>query len=242
MVGCGQAPDCRLIGIFPARFLPSGTTRRGEDEDLVPKPIGRPNSLRSQSRPNFMPYIADPSIRSCTHAITREAIEAVAADLMRGMNFFVARDRAIETRANEWVSRYGRECADKALGALHMLQASEFLSADEKRLLRARQDESARIQLRIGGVHRDTWWNRLSIRLWGVPFAVLALALLLPAAMPSSVLAASGQSVAPRFPTLDACGVSEPWPGRDRACRQFNSADRAIFRNYDGPGAGAPRD
>ena len=187
----------------------------------------------------------DPSIRSCAHSLVCEAIEAVAADLLRGVNFHVARDRAIETRADAWVSRYGRECADQAVRALHALLPSEFLTADERRILRARQAEGHRISLRLRGPGHDTWWNRLSIRLCGLPFAGIALAASvasLALGSPSEALARSGQHIDPKWRALAACGVSKPGPGRDRACRQFNSADRATVRNYDGPGAGAPRE
>lgn len=184
----------------------------------------------------------DPSIRACARALVAEAIEAVAQDLLAGVEFYRARDRAIETRADAWVSTYGKEAADAAVRALHVLSRDEFLTPQERRTLRARQDEARLTSMRLGGPIRDTWWNRLSVRLLGVPFAVLALALLAPLAVPSDALAGSGQAVAPKWRALAACGVSKPGPGRDRACRRFNSAERETFRAWDGPGAGAPRE
>jgi hypothetical protein len=185
---------------------------------------------------------SDPSIQACAHALAAEAIEAVAQDLLAGVEFYRARDRAIETRADAWVSTYGKEAADAAVRALHMLERDEFLTPAERRTIRARQDEAHMVSMRLGGPIRDTWWNRLSVRLFGVPFAVLALALLAPLATPSDALAASGQHVAPKWRALAACGVAKPGPGRDRACRRFNSAERETWRAYDGPGAGAPRE
>lgn len=192
-----------------------------------------------------MPRNVDPSIRACAHSLVLEVIEAVAQDLLRGKAFYRSRDRHIETRADEWVSKYGKECADMAVRALHMLQEDEFLTKAERHTIRARQDEAHMVSMRLGGPIRDTWWNRLSVRLFGVPFAGIILAASvasLALVSPSEALPGSGQHVDAKWRALAACGVSKPGPSRERVCRQFNSADRATIRSYDGLGAGVPRE
>lgn len=184
----------------------------------------------------------DPSIRACARSLIVEAMEAIEADRIAGVEFYQARDRALETRAAEWVRLYGKECADMAVRGLHALQEREILSREAKAAIQAQRSARALSRMRRDGT--ASWVNRLCLRLVGVPLYGLVLAFLAAGSLvtPVPASAGSGQHVDAKWRALAACGVSKPGPGRERACRQFNSADRATFRNYDGLGAGAPRD
>lgn len=169
-------------------------------------------------------------------------MEAIEALRIAGVPFYVARDRAVETRAADWVRLYGKDAADAAVRGLHMLREDEILSRDAKAKIQAQRSAGA-----LSRMHRDgtaSWINRLCLRLIGLPLYGLALAILAASATmglaPAS--AGSGQDVAPRWRALAACGVAKPGAGRERACRRFNSAERETWRAYDGPGAGAPRE
>lgn len=188
---------------------------------------------------------ADPSVRQCAESLMVDAMGAIESSLLRGVGFYVARDRAIEERADAWVSRFGKDAADQAVRGLHMLSRDECLSDAGRRALRDREAEAHRLYLRVHDTARDTWWNRASIAVFGVPFYALVLACLAASAVmggPAPAQASSGQHVDAKWRALAACGVAKPGPGRDRACRRFNSAERETWRSYDGPGAGAPRE
>lgn len=186
----------------------------------------------------------DPSIRACAQSLIVEAMDAIEADRLAGVSFYVARDRAVETRAADWVRLYGKDAADAAVRGLHMLQEGEILSREAKAAIQARRAASALSYMRTMPDGRNSWINRTCLRMFGLPLYGLALAILAVSAgvAPSPASAGSGQYVAPKWRALAACGVAKPGPGRDRACRRFNSAERETWRAYDGPGAGAPRD
>lgn len=186
----------------------------------------------------------DPSIRACARSLIVEAMEAIEADRIAGVEFYQARDRALETRAAEWVRLYGKECADMAVRGLHALQEREILSREAKAKIQARRSASALSYMRTMPDGRNSWLNRTCLRLFGLPLYSLALAILAAGSVvaPAPASAGSGQHVYAKWRALAACGVSKPGPGRERACRRFNSADRGTFRNYDGPGAGALRE
>lgn len=184
----------------------------------------------------------DPSIRSCARALIVECMEAIEADRIAGVEFYRARDRAIETRAADWVRHYGKDTADMAVRGLCMLQEGEILSRDAKAKIQDRRASGA-----LSRMHRDgtaSWLNRAWLRMFGLPLYGLALAILAAGTVGgvSPASAGSGQRVDAKWRALAACGVAKPGPNRERACRRFNSAERETWRSYDGPGAGAPRD
>lgn len=184
-----------------------------------------------------MPRNVDPSIRSCARVLVVEAMEAIERDRIAGVGFYVARDRALETRAAGWIRLYGRETADMATRGLHMLREDEILSRDAKAKIQAQRSAGA-----LSRMHRDgtaSWINRLCLRLIGLPLYGLALAILAASAVavPAPASAGSGQDVAPRWRALAACGVAKPGARRERACRRFNSAERETWRAWDGAGA-----
>lgn len=185
-------------------------------------------------------------------------IEDIAGKRIRhGMGHYEARDAVLREYSGAWVEHAGKETADKTVRLLHFLSPDECLTERERSILQDRERVQGRQVLAAGKLREAeyaAYLRRLAPDLadeifptrgrvasaapWAIAVFLLALMMALVFVAPSY----AGEP-SPRWKALAACGVTKmDSPDYERKCRAFSRTERTVVREYDGPGAGAPRD
>ena len=110
----------------------------------------------------------DPSIRTCAQALALEAFEHINRRVSNGDSFWLARTAFLSSAADEWVRLYGKDAADQAVRALHMLAPHEVLDRETQRKERDRRVAQCRHDLATLNPTRNTCLNRLCLSLFGM--------------------------------------------------------------------------
>ncbi|MET3693172.1 hypothetical protein [Methylobacterium goesingense] len=164
--------------------------------------------------------------------------------------------------SGEWVKQAAKETADTAVRGLHFLAPWEYLNRRECDVLRARErSERSEVlaQIKAHRAAQDREYRayieehaphlvaemfppaRGRLPLF-VGMAIAALLLTVGGLIMFAASAHAGEP-SPRWKALAACGVTKMASADyERRCRAFSRTDRTVVREYDGPGAGAPRD
>lgn len=184
-------------------------------------------------------FQADPRTNRVAARLMADAMQDIAHRRVRhGTDFYAARSDVLHELAPAWVKVAGKDAADAAVRGLHMVSPDEMLTKAERVAVRDREQADMIALHEAARGRRLGWFNRLCVWLFGMPFlCVLAVA--------GGLLAHPGGAVAKeassRWRALAECGVAK---GADyeRKCRRFSRTERSTWREYDGPGAGAPRE
>jgi hypothetical protein len=205
----------------------------------------------------------DPRSAQRAQNLMADAMQQVAdLRLRHGVDHHQAREQVLRQDTAAWVEHAGKEVADAAVRGLHMLSPAEYLTARERRVLRAREKTQRRevlafVKARQAG--RDAEYRayleqhapHLVAEMFPpmrgrlpmvIAMAIAALVLAVGGLLVFAASAHAGQP-SPRWKALAACGVVKmDTPDYERRCRAFSRTERTVVRSYDGPGAGAPRD
>jgi hypothetical protein len=201
----------------------------------------------------------DPRSARVAQHLMASAMEEVATLRVRhGVGHYEARERVLRDVSGDWVAQAGKETADAAVRGLHYLSAGEYLTRRERGALAARerserrevlasartrqaaQDREYAAYLREHAPHLLPAPQR-ALRTW-LMMALVALTMA-TGGLFAMVGPAGAVEPSPRWKALAACGVVKmDSPDYERRCRRFSRTERNVTRDYDGPGAGAPRD
>lgn len=145
-----------------------------------------------------------------------------------------------------WVEVAGKDVADKAVRGLACLNPMEALTPAERRAYRSWQKRRSAGLVAEARAHGEAWQAyqakhfpaaRRCLPWRGAAFALAVLVLV----GGLGTMARAGEAPA-RWKALAACGVvSMQSPEYDRRCRRFSRTERSVVRDYDFPGAGAPK-
>lgn len=196
-------------------------------------------------------FQADPRTQRVAARLMADAMGEVAQGMLAGRDHHAERDRVLHNLAPAWVKVAGKDAADAAVRGLHFLEPDAYLRPHEREALRRYQADERRA-LRDHQAARDAEYRaylaehaphllpkrRQAVR--AVAMLILWLALAAGGLLAGSSYLAAREAPS-RWRALAECGVAK---GADyeRKCRRFSRTERSTWREYDGSGAGAPRD
>lgn len=196
----------------------------------------------------------DPYTAMMAQRLMVGAMEEMAPLILSGKNGYAAREEVLREFVPAWIKLAGRGAADTAVRGMYALEPEECLTREEKaglrRLQRIEADNIMRQAKRREADHRaylaehapHLLPKKRSALEWAGDAFVAVIFLALVVAVFVIKPAAAGEANS-RWRALAACGVVQmSSPEYERRCRRFSRTERSTVREYDGPGAGAPRE
>lgn len=175
----------------------------------------------------------DPTIRECALQLieeTRDKIEM--AYLARHIPYWVIREEILFREVPTWIKTYGKPTADLAVRALNSMSLAQILTKAGRKESRKWMATQLNEGLKARG--RNSWVNRVSINLFGLPLYTVAACVALGALLTPSPGEARGRE---RHDHLQACAAAEPSQRHAMGCWRFSPSELAISRPWDDPPA-----